>query len=601
MAWQLRRFPAYLHETIGSSKGLTPLMKTMLALILVVFSTLSVPVYAQDGRNSAWVQIEARPSLREAQARAQAYAGVLADVNGFSLGNGWYAIMLGPYMRNDAERVLQVYRAEGQIPRDSFIALSSNLGQQFWPVGANLLNRGTIESPVPKPDTPVPPVQSEASDETPTEARRSEQLLTGDERRDLQTALGGAGFYNSTIDGAFGAGTRRSMADWQIANGYEATGVLTTAQRKSLMEQYNAPLISVGMKRLRDEKAGIQIEMPTDVVAFSRHESPFAQYDSSTDLGARVLLISQPGDRDTLFGLYDIMQTLSIVPTEGPRNRARDRFTIEGRNQDIVSYTQAALADGQIKGFTLIWPTDDEDRRQRVLALMQSSFQTIPGVLQPTVGDEVSQNIDLVAGLKVRKPRVVRSGFYVDAQGAVVTTADVAESCTRISIDGNDAEIVTSDKALGVAVLRPLQPLAPMAVAQFRQNAPRLQSEVTLAGYSYEGVLGAPTLTYGTLADVKGLRGETELSRLNMAATPGDAGGPILDPTGQVVGMLLAPAQQGQQLPRDVSLAADAGAIRNVLDLADMKTDIGDNDTALKPADLNRLATGMTVLVNCWN
>lgn len=576
-------------------------MKTMFAFFFIAFSMLSVPLHAQEGRNSAWVQIEARPSLREAQARAQAYAGVLADVNGFSLGNGWYAILLGPYMRDDAERVLQVYRAEGQIPRDSFIALSSNLGQQFWPVGANLLNRGTIVSPVPEPDTPLPPAQTQASDEPRAEARRNERLLTGDERRELQTALREAGFYNSTIDGAFGAGTRRAMTDWQIANGYEATGILTTAQRTALIEQYNAPLASVGMKRMRDEKAGIQIEMPSDVVAFESHESPFARYNSSTDLGARVLLISQPGDRDALSGLYDIMQTLSIVPTEGPRNHTRDRFTIEGRNQDIVSYTQAALVDGQIKGFTLIWPTGDDARRQRVLARMRSSFKPIPGVLQPAANDDVPQNIDLVSGLAVRKPRVARSGFYVDAQGAVVTTADAVKSCARISIDGSDAEIVTSDNGLGVAVLRPLQPLAPMAVARFRRNAPRLQSEVMLVGYSYEGALGAPTLTYGTLADVKGLRGETELSRLNMATTPGDAGGPVLDPAGNVTGMLLPPAQQGRQLPRDVSLAADADAIRNVLDLAGMTVDMGDNTATLKPADLNRLATGMTVLVNCWD
>ncbi|MBI6630529.1 trypsin-like peptidase domain-containing protein [Pontibaca salina] len=576
-------------------------MKTMVAFFVIAFSMLSYPAHAQDQRNSAWVQIEARPSLREAQARAQVYAGILADVNGFSLGNGWYAILLGPYMRSDAERVLQVYRAEGQIPSDSFIALSSNLDQQFWPVGANLLNRDTIDPSIPIADTPLPPAQTQASDETAAEARRGEQLLTGDERRDLQTALHEAGFYHSTVDGAFGAGTRRAMSDWQISNGYEATGVLTTAQRTALMEQYNAPLTSVGMERIRDEKAGIQIEIPTAVVGFKSHEAPFAHYESSTDLGARVLLISQPGNPDALSGLYDVMQTLSIVPPEGPRNRTRDRFTIEGRNQEIATYTQATLIDGQIKGFTLVWPTGDEARRQRILARMRSSFRPIPGILQPAVSEEVEQDIDLVSGLLVRKPRVARSGFYVDAQGTVATTADAVESCARISIDGNDAEIAFSDNALRVAVLRPLQPLAPMAVAQFRPNAPRLQSEVTLIGYSYDGVLGAPTLTYGTLADVKGLHGEAELSRLNMATTSGDAGGPVLDAAGQVVGMLLPAAQPGRKLPRDVSLIANATAIRNVLELAGITTRTGSDTATLKPADLHHLARGMTVLVNCWD
>ena len=69
-----------------------------------------------------------------------AYAADLPDVNGFSLGGGWYAVALGPYNADDAETVLRGYRNEGRIPRDSFIAYSPAFRQQFWPVGANLLN-----------------------------------------------------------------------------------------------------------------------------------------------------------------------------------------------------------------------------------------------------------------------------------------------------------------------------------------------------------------------------------------------------------------------------------------------------------------------------
>ena len=120
-----------------------------LIAVLSLFFLISTAAQAQQSANEVvWVQIEAQPNLRTAQERAQAYAADLSDVAGFSLGGGWYGIVLGPYLRDDAEQVLRVYRAERRIPSDSFIALSGALGQQFWPVGSDLLNRGAVVAPV---------------------------------------------------------------------------------------------------------------------------------------------------------------------------------------------------------------------------------------------------------------------------------------------------------------------------------------------------------------------------------------------------------------------------------------------------------------------
>lgn len=586
-------------------------MRILIAAFLMLIASWTGQAGAQQGgQDSVWIQIEAHPSLRDAQERAQLYANALPDVNGFSLGGSWYGVLLGPYARDDANRVLEVYRRERQIPRDSFIAFSANLGQQFWPVGANTLNRGAVLAPA-QPVTGAgsaaaaaeePQPQPEPVDETPAQARRSEQQLTREERKDLQIALKAAGYYTSAIDGAFGRGTRRSMAAWQAAFGHEETGVLTTKQRQQLMDQYNAPLISVGMQRVGDDNAGIALQIPAGEVAFSHYEPPFAHFPAAGDLGVRVLLISQPGDQATLFGLYDIMQTLEIVPLEGPRERKADSFTIEGRGNGIVSYTQASLKGGEIKGFTLIWPQGDEDRRARVLAEMQASFTRLDGVLDPAAGADAEQRIDLVSGLQVRKPRLSRSGFFVDSSGAVITTAEAVQGCTRITLNSDfRAELAGTDTASGLALLRPAERLAPMAVAQLRNSSPRLQSEVAVSGYSYEGVLGAPTLTWGKLADLRGLQGESGVARLALAAQPGDAGGPVLDASGAVLGVLSAGAGGSQQLPDGVSFAADAETIRTLLEQAGIAAQESQEGGALSPNAMTRLASGMTVLVSCWD
>lgn len=601
----------------------------MLRFILICLTALSVTfgstALAQSNADDevVWVQIQAQQSLARATDRARAYTTLLQDVNGFSVGGGWYAIVVGPYRRADAELVLRQYRRDGLIPRDSFIQLSSRLRQQFWPVGANVLGTGAVDAPdgtvpqqpapaseaeqapqvaeaTPAP-TPEPEPQPEPADETPAEAQRSERALSRDEKKDLQIMLQWAGFYTAAIDGSFGRGTRNSMAAWQEANNFEKTGILTTLQRVALKKQYNAVLEGLGLQTVRDAQAGIEMTLPTDVVAFDRYEPPFAQYTSIGDVDARVLLISQPGDQDTLFGLYEIMQTLEIVPLDGPRERGKSSFTLVGENARMISYTEAKLENGEIKGFTLIWPSGDEERRRRLLAEMRSSFARMPGVLSASAGDASQQSIDMISGLQIRKPKLTGSGFFVNTGGTVVTTSAAVQSCSRITLDGDtDAQVITDDSARGVAFLKPGAALAPLAVANFASAPARLQSEVAVAGYSFGGVLSAPSMSFGTLADVRGLQGEQNINRLALRARAGDAGGPVLDRTGAVIGMLTNAPEGGPVLPDDVSFSLDAAAVVASASDAGVTVPKATDTASLTAFQLSEKASGMTVLVSCW-
>ena len=575
--------------------------------VLVIFTIFAAFSGVANAQQSAWVQIEAQPSLRQGQDRARAYAGVFDNVSGFSIGSGWYAIALGPYTPAGAASTLETLRRENLIPRDSFIADGRAYRNQFWPIGGNTLTQPPTEpqtsdqaSEAPVVATPPPP-----ADETPRQARRSEAQLTRDQRKLLQTALQWEGFYASAIDGMFGKGTRRSMAAYQESRNYEATGILTTMQRDELIDNYNAVLAGIGLAPVRDEAAGIEINIPTALVEFAKYEPPFVQYNSKGDSGVRVLLISQMGDQATLFGLYDIMQTLEIVPTEGSRERRDNSFVLTGQNDKISSYTYAALKGGMVKGFTVIWPSGDEKRRMRVIDEMKASFVPFGDTaLDEMLGQpDEEQRIDLLAGLEIRKPIMSRSGFYVDTGGRVLTTAKVVENCGRISLDETyDAKVSFVDEVLGIALLKPIENLSPETFANFRTAMPRIKSEIAVAGYPYEGALGSATMTFGTLADIRGLRGEKELRRLALYAQDGDAGGPVLDMSGSVLGMLLPKVQaNGQRLPDEVSFAISAQAMGEVLAENGVTISASQPGSAMTPEDLTILGTDMTVLVSCWN
>lgn len=572
------------------------------AVIVFVFWTSSV-----FGQQPVWLQIEAQPSLREAQSRVEAYDSRLDNVAGFYLGGTWYGIVLGPYDPDDADRLLRQLKRDRAIPADSFIVTGRTFRQQFWPIGVSAPSTaqtvpGTEAEDQNEPETvEVEPIQ--IPDETPRQARDSESLLDREQKKELQVALQWAGFYSGTIDGLYGRGTRGSMRAWQEANNHEPTGVLTTRQRAELIADYNSVLDGMDLQLVRDDATGIQLQIPTGVVAFSEYEPPFARFEPKGELAAQVLLISQEGTQTRLFGLYEILQTLEIVPQDGPRERGDGSFTIEGTGDGIHSYTTVGLENGEIKGFTLVWPEGDDERRRRVLDEMLKSYQAVDGVLDPALsrpGED--QAIDLVSGLAIRKPEFSRSGFYIGDDGTVLTSAEMAGNCNPLTINtDHDAEVVFADRTLGIAVVRPLTSLAPLGVAEFQTSVPRIQSDVAVAGYPYGGVLNAPVLTFGKLADIRGLNGEEEVKRLALTAQPGDVGGPVFDNGGAVLGMLLPKAQvNGQTLPAEVSFSLDSEVILDALNEAGIATQRTDSLAFMPPETLTRRAADQTVLVSCW-
>ena len=138
--------------------------------------------------------------------------------------------------------------------------------------------------------------------------------------------------------------------------GHEETGILTTGQRAELMGAFNQEMAALDLSPVTDTAAGITIDMPRGQVAFSRTQATFVHYEGSGDADARVILISQAGDRARLKALFEVMQSLEIVPAEANARLRRDSFTIEGRGTANTVFVEARLSGDAIKSFALVWP-----------------------------------------------------------------------------------------------------------------------------------------------------------------------------------------------------------------------------------------------------
>lgn len=588
-------------------------VKSVFLVAALVASSLAGAALAQT--QQVWVQIEARPDQPQAEARAQVYASHLTDVVGYELASGWFAIELGPFDPTIAQAKLATLRSLGEIPADSFVADGHEFVKKFWPKGdassAALtaptapaqITSGPIQSTAPTttlPSTAAPqPVM-----ETPQQALQSESQLTLGQKQDLQRALAWFGDYKGGIDGAFGPGTRAAISAWQTSRNLDPTGILTTAQRTTLLKAYEADQARAGLRHVNDDNAGISIDLPLGLVSFSRYTPPFAHYDPANNSGVTVLLISTPGDQTTLTGLYSLLQTLAIVPQEGPRSLTGTGFDIMGASADRTTYSHAEVAGHTVKGYLISWGKGHEALMSHVLAAMKDSFRsTGPQALDASmVPLSVSQKTGMVAGLSLRKPVIARSGFFVDASGDVLTTTEVLKTCGRITVgDRHTATVAMRDDQLGLALLHPKDALSPLAVAATALAAPGAQAQIAVAGYPYQGVLPGAALTFGTFDATQGLNGEADLRRLSLKAEAGNVGGPVLDDSGALVGMLL-PAKTGNTLlPAGVRFALGASSIATALAGKGITLPAAQpQPTPMAPEDLARLGRKMTVLVACW-
>lgn len=576
-----------------------------------------------QAQERVWVQIEALPTRDEALAQAEAWSAAFADVQGYDAPGGWHVIVLGPYGRAEGRDRLAALRRGNLIPGDSFIVDGSRFRAQFWPptgvtapgmaVPGVTVPGVTVpeiaETPLPEPApvvaaVPAPEPPPAPAEETEAEARASEAGLDAPARKALQEALAWFGHYDAGIDGAFGRGTRAGMAAWQAANGAEPTGILTTRQRDRLLADWQAAIAAFGFAEVTEPEAGIRATLPMGLLAFDGYEPPFVRYRATDGSDLRLFLISQPGDPQALAGLYDMMQSLDVIPPEGERRLRERAFSLSGADAAIAARAEVRLAQGLIKGWLLVWTRADEARAARIAATLERTFEAVgttaldPGVVPMDAGVQAG----LLGGLEPLVPRLSRSGFFVSPDGVVVTTIAAVNACARVTIERDiDATVIAVDPASGIAVLRPNLPVAPVAHAALQTAPDRVGTAIAVAGYPYADNLPAPVMTFGALAALTGLDGEAGIKRLDLAARDGDAGGPVIDGTGAVLGMLLPTPGGALALPPGVAFARTADRIAAAMAAAGITPVTAARTRALPPEDLSAEALAITTIVGCWD
>lgn len=147
--------------------------------------------------------------------------------------------------------------------------------------------------------------------------------------------------------------------------------------------------------------------------------------------------------------------------------------------------------------------------------------------------------------------RMVNSGtgFFVSNRGFIVTNAHVVKGCKQVQVRGavkaSPAAVLATDEEYDLALVQ-TQAMAP-AVAGISQAEYRIRigDQVTVIGYPLDhGVTGLYDVKQARVTDLKGPLDEPHWIQFSSAAQQGNSGGPLLDASGNVIGVVTGKAQK---------------------------------------------------------
>ena len=201
------------------------------------------------------------------------------------------------------------------------------------------------------------------------------------------------------------------------------------------------------------------------------------------------------------------------------------------------------------------------------------------------------------------------TGFFVAPEGVLLTNYHVIEDCRHITaaVGGSrtDAKLLATDESNDLALLQIDAPSP--AVAQFRRQGPQLGEDVFVAGFPLHGLLSSMNFTSGNVSATTGLGGDARLLQTTAPVQPGNSGGPMLDASGRVIGVVvvkldaMAIARETGDIPQNINFAIKGAIARSFLSVHDINYAEGASNARLERTAVAQSARRFTTLVECWD
>jgi S1-C subfamily serine protease len=206
-----------------------------------------------------------------------------------------------------------------------------------------------------------------------------------------------------------------------------------------------------------------------------------------------------------------------------------------------------------------------------------------------------------------RRLATTGSGFFVNRAGALVTNRHVVEGCATVTLSGAPDQrlaVLRIDRDNDLALLR-----GPAGdhVIPLRAGKPiRAGDGVVAIGFPLKGLLAnEANVTTGAVSALAGIGDNRAVLQVTAPVQHGSSGGPLLDESGNLVGIVLGKldalklAEATGDLPQNVNFAVKADRLRALLDGAAEHYYALASAATLRAGDIGERAKPAVVALEC--
>jgi TPR repeat protein len=209
-------------------------------------------------------------------------------------------------------------------------------------------------------------------------------------------------------------------------------------------------------------------------------------------------------------------------------------------------------------------------------------------------------------------PQLVRTGtgFYVSSKGHVLTNKHVINGCLSLELEpiGKPmfrGQVLATDAQNDLAIISSVD--RPSRFAKFRSGAIRQGEFVVLYGFPLAGALASSgNATTGNVTALAGIQDDARIIQISAPVQPGNSGGPLMDMSGGVVGVVVAKLNAAKvmealgDIPQNVNFAIKADVAKDFLESHDIKHERLSRRKNLSVPDVVDVARSVSVRILCY-